>query len=543
MISVPSAPKSASLITNQNVIRNALSSTKPKSSTPKKNQKKSSNNSRRGVTLYNDSNSSHSSGLDDSDGNIKSSTPRGQQRRSKPSSSSSTSLKQSNDTPTKSSRKNRPKSNTSTATLLEEAKQDTFTIEDLFASSAQYSSSHGGNNGNSYNTPSKHHGNSDSSKSSLSNSSPTKKRTSGNSNNTNGNFSNSNLSKKKTSSNSANNNTTVKQSQNTTTPRSRSKKTQSSAPSSGESEPDLKEILFPDLFGSNNNKNGNSTPKRFNNNDKNGNSSGKRPIPLSSEPNCFAGSSFSNSPDPSAIPRPSFMLKNGSPSSKNSSLSTELSDQETREEIKNRATIRNPDIENERSELLSLLLADSKQGQESKSEGSSPASSHSSTVSFKGLSNGVSVDLPSPPLAHAQDNAIYTSGPVANQPSPPSYPYHQAPPPRDDFGMFTASPFPIPQSRSMLPFVSSTSSLPLPPQAHTMPGYFPPPQFYGNGPMPPNYFPPEGYVNPSQHPIPVVHPTDIPPQYANNSQQPQQQGVDNFTLESDLKRILHLEKE
>ncbi|VVT54301.1 uncharacterized protein SAPINGB_P004007 [Magnusiomyces paraingens] len=119
-----------------------------------------------------------------------------------------------------------------------------------------------------------------------------------------------------------------------------------------EEEKDLKEVLFPDLYGhkssnngsgpqrcklynnSNNNNNNNNNFNNYNNNNSfdnnptaatagsgsNGGSSTTSPSKI-----CFAGSSFSNTPDPSALPKPAFMGKI-SPKAHHSNLSIDTSD-------------------------------------------------------------------------------------------------------------------------------------------------------------------------------------------------------------------------
>lgn len=88
---------------------------------------------------------------------------------------------------------------------------------------------------------------------------------------------------------------------------------------------DLKEILFPDLYGAKptpvrpkHSNNGPQTPgnkpRNSSNNNFNGNFNGNQmystqPVGSSPPGDCFAGSSFHNSPAPSALPKPSFKPK------------------------------------------------------------------------------------------------------------------------------------------------------------------------------------------------------------------------------------------
>lgn len=90
---------------------------------------------------------------------------------------------------------------------------------------------------------------------------------------------------------------------------------------------DLKEILFPDLYGAkptpvrpklSNSNTGPQTPgnkpRNSNNKNFNGNLNGNQmystqPVGSSPSGDCFAGSSFHNSPAPSALPKPSFKPK------------------------------------------------------------------------------------------------------------------------------------------------------------------------------------------------------------------------------------------
>lgn len=281
---------------------------------------------------------------------------------------------------------------------------------------------------------------------------------------------------------------------------------------------DLKEILFPDLFSNKNN----NAPQRTNVDKQNTFAQNREkdsfaPTQVSSNPAepvgfCFAGSSFSNTPDPSALPKPIAFGKS-SPKSRNSSLheSDDTSSSSSSETDASSPPSPAQDLVKPKSEPVNVV--------------DSPLPSTNST------------SIPEQDLPMSQHQSFQNVQQPQYHPMPMSYPVQP-------YGI--VSPFPIPQNTSMAPMATPIiHGGPGPHPGHLIqaPG-IPNPYFYGhnNGgyfvPYPVNMGAPMEPNTPNPTNVLQHAPFSIPPtchQPLSNAH-----NVPNADLANDLKRMLNV---
>lgn len=507
---MPAAPKATSVITNQAIVRNALSKPKPKRASKKDTSSNSTlDTSRKGVS------SAGSSTDGDVSGENSSSRPSTPLRRPVNSNSNATNPEKS---PSKSvaSRKTRAKPNTASTPLsiddngfsvLEDASIISSSRRSKNPASTSPKKKNANNNNNNSQTQQFDR------PSSVPNADQYQRASSSNSLPQPSNSLNS--SKKKSQTNQSNNSITTP-----STPRFRRNKKQSNGVTlrkSSDSEPenaggfdgrDLKEILFPDLY--------NKAPAPRKKMEKKGvtlrDNFPKAPKALDQDSNndmsCFAGSSFSNTPDPSALPKP-ILFGKSSPKSRNS--------------------------------LLHESDDNSPSAQNSGSASSSAPSSPQSDNDAKEINNvnAIPSQPPFQPVAEANLNypGFQQQQHFAQQPLPLPYPM--------PYGM--VSPFPIPQNNNMTPLQAGPV---IPgPMMHGVPPHMmggSPAPYYFNGPDAGYYMPHPPSAGLSMGSTPVA-PSDVSqngshsaPSTANDSMNPSGMGVPNVLLANDLKKLLNV---
>lgn len=306
---------------------------------------------------------------------------------------------------------------------------------------------------------------------------------------------------------------------------------------------DLKEILFPDLYANNRDS---STPQRKRSDKQQRGGVTVREntgfsAPPQSQPNfgnnipadpaeppksCFAGSSFSNTPDPSALPKP-ILFGKSSPKSRNSMLD-ESDDISPSSPNSNTDASSSPPSPAERlTEPESKLLEAKK----------SLLANNNNPTNHSQSDSDLSQQQPPPPLPQPMQ--------FAQQHPYNAVPIHYPMPP---YGM--VSPFPIPQNTTMAPMAGPIlHGAPAPMAGPLMqaPG-MPSPYFYGNndGGYYMSYPISAGSSMVSNH-----TPSNIAPQpesvsapaTSHGSMNPISGGSPNNDLANDLKRLLNVHQQ